>query len=1188
MGTLVDAGHRVMLLREATARRAAWERNEAALHPEPQAARIAALDRSPRPEPVPDGVVERYARGVSLGSLGVSAAAFGMTRDPRTFADVVIAAIPRAARLGRDGFCAQLVCLLAERNVLVMDPRALRRLDRVDTVVIDEALLATPSAATQAVVESTRAAAQDFVVAGGGPESWERLEPDVVVDGDDQLHASIRGLQAEGRVVAVVSGSARALAAADCGIGVTVSGHHPPWGADLICPNLAAAALVIDATALARTASRRVVAVAAGGSTLAAALAFRAVPGRGSRVQFATGTASLVALAAGAWTATGIARRPVPLDDGPDVAWHALDGADAETLLGTGRAGLSAREVAKRHTDDGVPAAPSFAALFTQELANPLTLLLAAGGALSTAVGSVTDGALIMGVLGVNAVIGAGQRLRTEEAIGRLSASVTSRLVRVRRDDTELSVAPDALVPGDLVVLRAGDIVPADCRIVHASGIEADESALTGESLPVAKDTDAVALETPVAERRSMAFAGTAISAGRGEAIVVGTGNRTEARRGMAEGARPPASGVETRLEHLTRATVPLVLAAGALLTGSSMLRRVPVREAVSTGVSLAAAAVPEGLPFLATVAQAGAARRLSRRGVLVRNARVLEALGRVDVLCFDKTGTLTEGHLRLRSVSDGELVEVMPAIDGRRRLVLAAALRATPRPRQRGLPHPTDQVVVDGAAAVELDNELGAPGWHKIASLPFAPSRGYHAVLGRSADGYLLCVKGAPEQILPRCDTWQRADRAVELGDRERSRLERHAARLAAQGLRVLAVAQRAASGRADLDDDRVDRLGLVGFVTVADVARPSAVEPIAQLQHAGIAVVMLTGDHPSTAEAIASELGLLDGGVVSGARIDMLSDDELDALVGDATVFARVTPSHKVRIVQSIQRTGRVVAMTGDGANDAQAIRLADIGVAFGPHATPAARAAADLVVVEDRVETLIESIIEGRAMWASVRDALALLLGGNLGEVIFTAGAGLVTGRSPLNARQLLAVNLLTDLAPAMALALQPPLTRDVDLRREGPDTSLGGALARDVAVRAAATAGAAGTAWTVARFTGTPTRARTVALAALVGAQLGQTLLVGYRSPLVLASGLVSTGALVTIVQTPGVSQFFGCRPLGPVGWSIAACAAGGATVGAAAAGALLGRNRANGSEAKPVIDLREALPRSEPSAAQADV
>ncbi|HEY5013199.1 MAG TPA: cation-translocating P-type ATPase, partial [Acidimicrobiia bacterium] len=673
--------------------------------------------------------------------------------------------------------------------------------------------------------------------------------------------------------------------------------------------------------------------------------------------------------------------------------------------------------------------------------------------------------------------------------------------------------------------------------------------------------------------RRSIAFAGTAIAAGRGEAIVIATGNRTEARHGIADGARAPASGVETRLENLTRATVPLVMAAGGLLTGSSLLRGVPMREAVSTGVSLAAAAVPEGLPFLATVAQSGAARRLSRQGVLVRNARVLEALGRVDVLCFDKTGTLTEGRLQLRSVSDGEFVEVMPAIDGRRRLVLASALRATPRPRRRELPHPTDQVVVDGAAAVELGTEFGARGWRKVASLPFAPNRGYHAVLGDGQAGSLLSVKGAPEVVLPRCATWRRGEDAVSVDDRVRSQLERHVERLAQQGLRVLAVAERQASGRSDLDDARVSRLELLGFVMVADVARPSAITPIAQLQRAGIAVVMLTGDHPSTAEAIASELGLLDGGVVSGTKVDELTDAQLDALVSKTTVFARVTPAHKVRIVEALQRSGRVVAMTGDGANDAQAIRLADIGIAFGPRATPAARAAADLVVVDDRVETLITSIIEGRAMWASVRDAVALLLGGNLGEVIFTAGVGLLTGRSPLNARQLLAVNLLTDLAPAMAIALQPPLTRDVDLRREGPDTSLGSALARDVAVRAGATAGAAAAAWTIARFTGTPTRARTVALAALVGAQLGQTLVIGHRSPLVLASGVVSVGALVGIVQTPGVSQFFGCRPLGPIGWTIAATTAGTATAGAAAASFLLTRTQPSKSAQQAVIDLR---------------
>ena len=317
------------------------------------------------------------------------------------------------------------------------------------------------------------------------------------------------------------------------------------------------------------------------------------------------------------------------------------------------------------------------ASLIAQELTNPLTLVLGVGGALSVMTGSVTDGALIAGTLGVNALVGATQRLRTEQAINRLSGAMSSRLARIRRNGSVSSAPPDELVVGDLILLETGDIVPADCRIFSASGLEVDESALTGESLPVAKSIDPVELDAPIADRRSIAYAGTSVAAGRAEAIVVASGDRTEARRGMLESAHAPASGVETRLETLTRRSVPIVIAAGGLLAGSSLFRGAPVRDAVSTGVSLAAAAVPEGLPLLATVAQSGAAMRLSRKGVLVRNPGVLEALGRVNVLCFDKTGTLTEGRLHLRSVSDGEVVETVPDIDGRRRLALAAALRA-------------------------------------------------------------------------------------------------------------------------------------------------------------------------------------------------------------------------------------------------------------------------------------------------------------------------------------------------------------------------------------------------------------------------------------------------------------------------------------------------------------------------------
>jgi magnesium-transporting ATPase (P-type) len=302
-----------------------------------------------------------------------------------------------------------------------------------------------------------------------------------------------------------------------------------------------------------------------------------------------------------------------------------------------------------------------------------------------------------------------------------------------------------------------------------------------------------------------------------------------------------------------------------------------------------------------------------------------------------------------------------------------------------------------------------------------------------------------------------------------------------------------------------------------------------------------------------VAGELDVLNGGiVVTGAELDAMDDDALDDVLPKVRVIARGTPSHKVRAVQAFQRLGRTVAMTGDGANDAPAIRLADVGIALGRRGTPAARAAADLVITDDRLETILAALVEGRAMWASVREALGVLVGGNLGEIAFTVLGAAVTGVSPLNARQLLLVNLLTDLAPSLALAVRAPEpAAAASLLAEGPEASLGDALNREITLRAMATAGGASLAWAQAQATpyGSAARARTVALAALVGTQLGQTLVAGgSRSPMVIGAGVVSAGALVAVIQTPGVSHFFGCVPLGPVAW---AQAAGSATVATAA-------------------------------------
>jgi cation-transporting ATPase I len=312
-----------------------------------------------------------------------------------------------------------------------------------------------------------------------------------------------------------------------------------------------------------------------------------------------------------------------------------------------------------------------------------------------------------------------------------------------------------------------------------------------------------------------------------------------------------------------------------------------------------------------------------------------------------------------------------------------------------------------------------------------------------------------------------------------------------------------------------------------------------------------MMTGDHPSTAEGIGMELDLLDHGtVLTGDEVDVMHDDELDGMLEKVAVFARVTPTHKVRIVQAYQRTGRAVAMTGDGANDAPAIRLADVGIALGEQSTPAARDAADVVVTDGRIETIVDAIIEGRSMWSSVRDAIAVLVGGNVGEVAFTIGGTLVTGTPPLNARQLLLVNLLTDAAPAMAIAMRRP-RRDTaeSLLTEGPEAALGDALTRAILLRGATTATGAGLAYTIARLTGRPHRASTVGMVALTAGQFAQTVAVAGRDPYVVAAGIGSTLLLGTLVMTPGVSRLVGCTPIGPVGWGIAISCAVGTTVAA---------------------------------------
>ncbi|PVZ05301.1 cation-translocating P-type ATPase [Actinomycetospora cinnamomea] len=1318
-GLLVDTAYRAMQLAEARARLGTWSDAEPRLLETAEHAAAPADDdlAEPRPVPLPLGPVERHGDLVGTAAAGGFAATAAATGgDARKAAGVALSTLPKAGRLGREGFATTFGRVLARRGAVVLEPSALRRLDRVDTVVLDAEALTTgvpmlgdllalpgpggvadpldelvprvhelfdpadataphrvtdagehwllavledvpggddpraleagealradgatlvlglrrderlaavvgvlpePASAAEALAAAARRAGLSLVL--GTSEATGAGLADRAVPGGEALRTSVRDLQAAGAGVLVVSRDRRALAAADLGVGVSRPDGAAPWGAHvLVGDDLGTAALVIEGVKVARGVSSRSVNLARAGTVLGAIMATAGTTPRAPGLAgLAVNGAAAVSLGNGAWSASELGRRVVV----PGVSrtpWHVMPASTVLARLDVGEDGLSTTEAQRRHRDDPAAAETqtSLGRAFLDELNNPLTPVLAGGAVLSAAIGAVVDAAIVVGVTAASALIGGVQRVLTDRAVAGLLERSALR-ARVLRDGAPRGLGADEVVVGDVIELGPDDVVPADCRVLDADALEVDESSLTGESLPVPKSPVPVIART-VADRRSMVYEGSTVATGRGRAVVVATGSNTEVGRSTAAAkASAPVAGVDERLAGLTRVTTPLAIASAGAVVAAGALRGLPFQQNLHSGVGLAVASVPEGLPFVVSAAQLASARRLSAEGALVRNPKTIEAVGRTDVLCFDKTGTLTEGRLALSAISDGIKLRPTDRLRKRQRRVLAAALRATPRPAPgERLAHLTDRAVVSGGQQFDVDPAHKRPGWWPVASLDFDPSRGYHATLGEvdppkdagEDDGpyRLISVKGAPEVVIARATTWA----GTPLDDEARQRLVEHTELLAGQGMRVLAVAERVltadqhaarvaerdgdggdepSNGEA-LDDADVADLEFTGFVGFTDPVRAGAEASVRDLRDAGVQVVMITGDHPSTAEAVAEELDVLGGAsgatgnggasgatgnggasgatgnggasgatgngnggvVVTGAELDALDDDGLDELLPRVRVVARGTPSHKVRIVQAFQRLGRTVAMTGDGANDAPAIRLADVGIALGRRGTPAARAAADLVITDDRLETILAALVEGRAMWASVREALGVLVGGNLGEIAFTVLGASTAGTSPLNARQLLLVNLLTDLVPSLALAVRAPEPGSAaSLLAEGPDASLGEALNREIGLRAMATAGGASLAWFQAQATpyGSAARARTVALTALVGTQLGQTIVAGgARSPLVIGASVVSAGALVAVVQTPGVSHFFGCVPLGPIGW---AQAAGSATVATAA-------------------------------------
>ena len=813
----------------------------------------------------------------------------------------------------------------------------LRRDDRLTAVV---GVLPEPASAAEALAAAARRAGLTLVLGdseGTGPGIADRAVP-----GGEALRNSVRALQAAGSGVLVVSRDRQALAAADLGIGVSRADGVAPWGAHvLVGDDLGTAALLIEGVKVARGVSSRSVNLARAGTVLGTIMATAGTAPRGPGLAgLAVNGAAAVSLGNGAWSATELGRRVVV----PGVSrtpWHVMPTSTVLARLDVTEGGLTSAEAHRRQRDDPAAAETetSLGRAFLDELNNPLTPVLAGGAVLSAAIGAVVDAAIVVGVTAFSALIGGVQRVATDRAVAGLLERSSIR-ARVVRDGTSRGVGADEVVVGDIIDLGPDDVVPADCRVLDSDGLEIDESSLTGESLPVPKSPLPVIART-VADRRSMLYEGSTVATGRGRAVVVATGSSTEVGRSTAAArAAAPVAGVDERLAGLTSVTTPLAIASAGAVVLAGAVRGLPFQQNLHSGVGLAVASVPEGLPFVVSAAQLASARRLSAEGALVRNPKTIEAVGRTDVLCFDKTGTLTEGRLALSAISDGIKLRPTDRLRKRQRRVLAAALRATPRPAPgERLAHLTDRAVVYGGQQFDVDPAHKRPGWWPVASLDFDPSRGYHATLGEVDDPQedggplrLISVKGAPEVVIARATSWA----GTPLDDEARQRLVEHTELLAGQGMRVLAVAEREltadqhaarAAGRdtdgADdntLDDADVADLEFTGFVGFTDPVRAGSQATVRDLRDAGVQVVMITGDHPSTAEAVAEELDVLNGGiVVTGTELDALDDDALDELIPRVRVIARGTPSHKVRAVQAFQRLGRTVAMTGDGANDA-----------------------------------------------------------------------------------------------------------------------------------------------------------------------------------------------------------------------------------------------------------------------------
>ena len=755
------------------------------------------------------------------------------------------------------------------------------------------------------------------------------------------------------------------------------------------------------------------------------------------------------------------ASSPAPASAPRDTTpWHSLPTAEVLTRLRTTPVGLSTAEVTARRAAVGANTlqeaeATSRWTVFGRQFANLIIWVLIVAGAVSLVLGEWLDGGIILAVVVLNAVIGFLQEDSAERSLQALRR-MTAPQVKVRRDGAVVSLPTAELVPGDVVELEAGDLVPADLRLLVTSSLTCAEAALTGESEAVSKQSDKLcAADADLGDRSTCAFMSTVVNTGSAQGVVVATGMGSEIGHiaGLLSGAVGEETPLQRQLTVFGRLLVWLSLGTVLVLFGLGLLRGLGVLDLFMTSVSLAVAAVPEGLPAIVTLALALGVQRMARRRALVRRLPAVETLGSCSVICTDKTGTLTRGEMTVRALwtavgSAGSATVTGEGYAPAGEICAVPGGAASPLTSDlltvfvgctnahvtlaggnwTAIGDPTEAALLVVGTKGGIDLAALEQRLPRVAELPFDSQRKLMTVIRQSPTGPVALVKGAPDVLLERCTHLLTAEGERAMAPADREQIITAGAEMAARALRVLGAARRTlASDRTQPDSpDHIEHdLVFVGLCGMQDPPRPEAKEAIAKCRTAGIRVVMITGDHPATARAIADELGLSDASslVLTGRDLVAMDDATLAATVPKVAVFARTTAEHKLRIVRAWKANDAVVAMTGDGINDAPAIKGADIGVAMGRNGTEVTKAAADLVITDDDFATIVAAVEEGRGIYDNIRKTMSYLLGGNLGELLIMAVcviAGLPLALLPVH---LLWINLVTDGLPALCLASDP---------------------------------------------------------------------------------------------------------------------------------------------------------------------